>query len=74
LVQVTFGGGMFESEARQIALDYVKAKGREAGLDFVLLENQTIERNFGWIFFYTLGVIARRGTFEMPLQATPPSL
>ena len=43
---------MTRSYARQIALDYVKAMEARAGLEFVLLDEQTIEREFGWVFFY----------------------
>jgi len=43
---------MTKSEARQIAQDYVKAMEAGAGLEFVLLDEQTIEREFGWVFFY----------------------
>ena len=37
--------------ARELALGYVKAK-ESAGLEFVLLDDATIEEEFGWVFFY----------------------
>jgi len=43
---------MTRSEARQIALDFVKAMEADAGCELVLIEGRTIERNFGWVFFY----------------------
>ena len=43
---------MTKGEARQIALDFVKAREADAGCELVLVDSRTIERNFGWVFFY----------------------
>lgn len=41
-----------KSEAEQMAHEYVRTKDRDTGGDLVLLVEETIEHNFGWIFFY----------------------
>jgi len=43
---------MTKREARQIAHDYVKAMEGCAGFELVLLDEHTMERDFGWVFFY----------------------
>jgi hypothetical protein len=43
---------MTKTEAEELALGYVKAEEARAGFELVLLKDQTIERSFGWVFFY----------------------
>jgi hypothetical protein len=43
---------MTKDDAQKIALDFVKVKEREAGCELVLVGGRTIERAFGWVFFY----------------------
>jgi hypothetical protein len=40
------------NDAQQIALRYVKDLERESGCELDLIHRATIERSFGWIFFY----------------------
>ena len=40
-------------EAGIVALQFVRELAVESGLDLVLLDEYTIERSFGWMFFYT---------------------
>jgi hypothetical protein len=40
------------SDAQQIALRYVKDLERESGCELALIDSATIERSFGWVFFY----------------------
>ena len=43
---------MTETDARRIALDYLKTIERGASCEVELVDRDTIERSFGWIFFY----------------------
>src|SRR5262245_6315932 len=43
---------MTQSDARRIALDYLKAQEPQRGFEVVLLDRYTIERDFGWVCFY----------------------
>ena len=40
------------AEAQQRAQSYVRSKESKAGFELVLLDGLTIERAFGWVFFY----------------------
>ncbi len=40
------------ARAAEIAERYVYGLSRDAGVELRLLEDQTIEREFGWVFFY----------------------
>jgi hypothetical protein len=40
------------SEARDLAQRYVKALEQEAGCELELVDRFTLERPFGWMFFY----------------------
>jgi hypothetical protein len=44
--------GMTKSDARKLALSYVKDQEQGSGLELVLLDDFTLEQNFGWVFFY----------------------
>ncbi len=41
-----------KSEAEQLAHDYVKTNAAQSGIELVLLDQHTTERDFGWVFFY----------------------
>jgi Immunity protein 35 len=43
---------MTKNEAQQIARAHVKAMGQTAGIELVMFDQHTIEREFGWVFFY----------------------
>jgi len=40
------------SEAKQIALNYLRKLEPSVGCDLVLLDQHTMERSFGWVYFY----------------------
>jgi hypothetical protein len=40
-------------DAKEIALGYLKTMEVRTDLELVLLNEETMERNFGWVFFYT---------------------
>jgi len=39
-------------DARKIVVDFLKAQVRHVGRELVLIDGNTIERDFGWVFFY----------------------
>ena len=43
---------MNHDEARKIAVAHITMLGQKWGVDLALLEGRTIERAFGWVFFY----------------------
>jgi len=43
---------MTKDDAEQIAIRYIKAQAKQLGPELVILLDQTIERSFGWVFFY----------------------
>jgi hypothetical protein len=43
---------MTRSDAEGIARSYLKAWEQGTGLEFIVQPQYTIERSFGWVFFY----------------------
>jgi hypothetical protein len=41
-----------KSVAEHIAREYLKTKEGDAGCELALIDQHTIERHFGWVFFY----------------------
>lgn len=63
---------MTKDEARALALGYVRSKEAEAGCDLMLLDNKTIERNFGWVFFYDSKDRVETGDLRYALAGNAP--
>jgi hypothetical protein len=63
---------MTKDEARAIALSYVSDQEPGAGCDLVLLESKTIERTFGWVFFYDSKEHAETGDLRYALAGNAP--
>jgi hypothetical protein len=63
---------MTKDEARALALTYVDNMAIEAGLDLVLLDSETMERSFGWVFFYDSREHAETGDFHCALAGNAP--
>jgi len=63
---------MSKDEACQIARDFVQTKEREGGLELVLLEQRTMERDFGWVFFYDSKRHAQTGNLRDALAGNAP--
>lgn len=63
---------MTKSDAQTMALGYVKAKEREVGCELALLEDSTIERSFGWVFFYDSARHMETGDFRDALAGNAP--
>lgn len=45
-------GDIQRDEAREIALRFLDSAPQRSGIEVVLLDEATMERNFGWVFFY----------------------
>jgi hypothetical protein len=43
---------MTRNDAEQIARDFIRTFERGADCELVLLDHRTIERDFGWVFFW----------------------
>jgi hypothetical protein len=43
---------MMKVEARHLALRFLLELERKGGIKLALLDDQTLERDFGWVFFY----------------------
>src|SRR5262245_25060991 len=43
---------MTKEEARQIALRFLIERESKSGIELALLDDQTLERDFCWVFFY----------------------
>ena len=63
---------MTKDEARAVALKYVRSREAEAGCDLVLLDSQTMEKRFGWVFFYDSKEHAETGDFRSALAGNSP--
>jgi hypothetical protein len=63
---------MTKDEARSLALSYVKSRESEAGCDLVLLDGKTIEKDFGWVFFYDSREHAETGDLRYALAGNAP--
>jgi len=63
---------MTKIEAIQTALRHVKSKEQEAGCELVLLDSETLERQFGWVFFYDSRLHAETGDFKHALAGNAP--
>jgi hypothetical protein len=59
-------------EAEKIARDYVKAKEAGAGCGLVLLDESTMERDFGWVFFYNSKDYLETGEIRHTLAGNAP--
>ena len=63
---------MMLSEAREIALEHIKAMEREAGFELALVDNSTMEKNFGWVFFYTSKKFLERASIKDTIAGNAP--
>ena len=63
---------MTRLEAREIAVRYIADKQREIGCDLILLDEHTMERDFGWVFFYDSKQHVDTGDFRFGLVGNAP--
>jgi hypothetical protein len=60
------------SKATQLAQSYVQEMAKSCGISLQLLEDQTIERSFGWAFFYDAVREPGLGDFDTLLAGNAP--
>jgi hypothetical protein len=63
---------MTRSEARQIALGFVKDQQARSGIELSLLDEHTIERDFGWVFFYGSKKFVETGDIQYLIAGNAP--
>jgi hypothetical protein len=63
---------MTRTEARRLAANYLEAVERESGLELVILDEATIERAFGWVFFYDSKRHQERSEFSDAIAGNAP--
>ncbi len=63
---------MTKSEAEQVAREYLKNREGDAGCELVLIDQHTIERPFGWVFFYDAKRHVETGDFRYALAGNAP--
>ena len=63
---------MTEAEARALVLSYMRNREAEAGCDLVLLDGKTMEKSFGWVFFYDSKEHAESGDCRHALAGNAP--
>jgi hypothetical protein len=59
------------AKARQIALTYLRSQELAPGIELVL-DDDTIEKAFGWVFFYDSKRHAETGDFRDALAGNAP--
>ena len=60
------------SQATMMAKDIVRSFGENAGCDFLICEDQTIEGELGWMFFYNTEDYIRYGRASDALIGNGP--
>lgn len=61
-----------KTEARQLALTYLRSQEAAAGFELMLLDDCTIERAFGWAFFYDSKRHVETGDFRDAIAGNAP--
>jgi hypothetical protein len=61
-----------KDQAQRIALQYVKSKEAEMGCELMLIEESTMERDFGWVFFYDSKDHIETGDFSHAIAGNVP--
>jgi len=64
--------GLTKTEARQKALSYLRSREAVAGFELVLLDDWTLERAFGWVFFYDSKRHVETGDFRDAIVGNAP--
>jgi hypothetical protein len=61
-----------KEEARQIAVRFLAERERACGIKLALIDDQTLERDFGWVFFYNSQRYLERRDFSDMLAGNAP--
>jgi len=59
-------------EAQDIASEYLCKLEKEIGVSLRLVDSETIEKPFGWVFFYNSEEYLRQGNFRDMLTGNAP--
>jgi hypothetical protein len=59
-------------DARRTVLDYLKQLERDTGCELVMLDSNTLEREFGWVFFYNSKLYVETGDISHALAGNAP--
>jgi hypothetical protein len=60
--------------AMKMAYDYISTPSSLDGIEVVILDNQTIEKEYGWIFFYNSKKFLETGSFRDRIAGNSPVL
>lgn len=60
------------ADAKTIVRSYLEKVGRQAGEQLEIVETETIERPFGWVFFYNSRKYLRTKNFSDMLAGNAP--
>lgn len=63
---------MTYDSARRIAEAHVATQGRESGIELALVDEVTMERDFGWVFFYDSEKHIASGSISDALAGNAP--
>lgn len=65
---------MDETTAREIAKRYVDKAARDIGVELQIVDGNTIEGDFGWVFFYDSAKYLESGSISDALAGNAPIL
>jgi immunity protein 35 of polymorphic toxin system len=63
---------MTESEAKKIAIAYLDSATRQSGCEVAIVDSATLEKSYGWIFFYQSKRYLESGNFSDLLVGNAP--
>ncbi len=63
---------MTEHEAREIAVAYLASMAQGSGVQVAIVDSATIEKSYGWIFFYQSKQYLESGNFSDCLAGNAP--
>ncbi|WP_129020207.1 YrhB domain-containing protein [Edaphocola flava] len=64
---------MTKTDAEKLVLEYIKSKNKNLkNTDLIIIDNATIEDDFGWMFFYNSKVFVETGNIMFALGGNAP--
>lgn len=63
---------MTRDDARKLAWDYIEPIQRGAGCEIAIVDNETKEYKFGWVFFYQSKLFLETGKIGYALAGNAP--
>lgn len=61
-----------KNQAKKIVYEYLARMELEAGEQFEIIDSETIEKKFGWVFFYNSKKYIETGDFRYMLAGNVP--